>query len=74
LKKRIFDMSEIDRILLNIERQGIVVLLDFYNQRLEREGTEPQIMSAIDQLLELLLILDRQLNTDNDESGTPTTE
>jgi hypothetical protein len=44
-------MSQIDRILLEVERQGLVTLLDFYNHRLRVEGPDEQILGAIDQLL-----------------------
>ena len=60
-------MSQIDRILLEIERKGLTTLLDFYNQRLSIEGAIPQIMGAIDQLLELLLDIDKSLEQLDDD-------
>jgi hypothetical protein len=65
-------MSQIDRILLEVERQGLVTLLDFYNHRLRVEGPDEQILGAIDQLLELLLEIDNSLKKlDNDITGGP---
>ena len=60
-------MSQIDWVLLEIERKGLITLLDFYNQRLSIEGTIPQIMGAIDQLLELLLDIDKSLEQLDDD-------
>ena len=67
-------MSQIDWVLLEIERKGLVTLLDFYNHRLAIEGPIPQIMGAIDQLLELLLDIDKSLEQLDDDLETSTSE
>lgn len=63
-------MNAIERALLLLERRGLIDLLNYYHYRLEAEGPEPQIMSAIDDLLNLLLDLDQRLNNADDEPRT----
>lgn len=63
-------MNDIERALLLLERRGLIDLLNYYHYRLEVEGPEPQIMSAIDDLLDMLFDLDKRLNDADDEPRT----
>ena len=56
-------MTERKKALL-LHRQGLVTILDFYNKRRTDEGPTEQITSATDQLLELLLEIDKQIQED----------
>ncbi len=47
-------MSELDRIILELDLKGYKELLDFYNWRLEIEGESSEISDSIDELLDLL--------------------
>ena len=58
-------MTERKRALL-LHRQGLVTLLDFYNKRRTDEGPVEQILSATDQLLELLLETDKQIQQEDE--------
>ena len=63
-------MKNIKRALLLLERRGLIDLMNFYHYRLEVEGPEPQIMSAIDDLLDMLFELDEEINNTDDEQRT----
>ena len=63
-------MNNIKSALLVLERRGLIDLLNFYHYRLEIEGPEPQIMSAIDDLLDMVFELDERMNNINDEQRT----
>ena len=57
-------MSERKKALV-LHRQGLITLLDFYSKRRTDEGPTDQIISAIDQLLELLLETDKQIRKED---------
>ncbi len=65
-------MNNIKRALLVLERRGLIDLMNFYHYRLEIEGPEPQIMSAIDDLLDMLFDLDKRINDTDNEQRTDT--
>ena len=61
-------MNDLKHALLLLERRGLIDLMNYYHYRLEIEGPEPQIMSAIDDLLDMLFELDERIkNTDNEQ-------
>ncbi|MFN8354040.1 MAG: hypothetical protein U0Y10_06340 [Spirosomataceae bacterium] len=60
-------MTELERILLEVELKGIKDLLDFYNWRLQKEGATPQIQDSIDTLLEMYAELMKKLKEKDDE-------
>jgi hypothetical protein len=49
-----FYMTELERIILELDLKGYKQLLDFYNWRLETEGESSEISDSIDELLDLL--------------------
>ena len=51
-----------------LHRQELVTILDFYNKRRTDEGPIEQIMSATDQLLGLLLEIDRQIQQEDEQA------
>ena len=60
-------MNDMERAFLLLERRGLIDLMNFYHYRLEVEGPEPQIMSAIDDLLDMLFDIDERLNDTSNE-------
>ncbi|GAB3643001.1 hypothetical protein [Spirosoma arcticum] len=60
-------MTERKKALL-LHRQGLVTILDFYNKRRTEEGPIEQIVSATDQLLELLLEIDKQIREEDEQA------
>ena len=57
-------MSELERILLELDLKGYKELLDFYNWRAEMEGETSEIMESIDMLLDLLLEIKNKLENE----------
>jgi hypothetical protein len=57
-------MSELERIVLELDLKGYKELLDFYRWRLEIEGESSEIMEAIDMLLDLIIELKTKLDND----------
>ena len=60
-------MTELERVLLEVELKGIKDLLDFYNWRLQKEGATAQIQDSIDTLLEMYAELMKRLKEKDDE-------
>jgi hypothetical protein len=54
-------MSELERIILELDLKGYKELLDFYNWRCEIEGETSEIMETIDMLLDLILEIKSKL-------------
>lgn len=57
-------MSELERIVLELDLKGYKELLDFYRWRIEIEGESSEIMEAIDILLDLIFEIKTNLEND----------
>lgn len=57
-------MSQLERMLLEIELDELKKLLDFYVWRLEIEGESSEILDSIDTLLEKTHEIKERLNED----------
>lgn len=57
-------MTELERIVLELDLKGYKELLDFYRWRSEMEGETTEILEAIDMLLELIFEIKNKLDND----------
>ena len=57
-------MTELERIILELDLKGYKELLDFYNWRCEIEGESEEIREAIDILLDLILEIKYKLENE----------
>jgi hypothetical protein len=57
-------MTELERIVLELDLKGYKELLDFYRWRSEMEGETTEIMEAIDMLFDLIIEIKNKLDND----------
>jgi hypothetical protein len=57
-------MTELERIILELDLKGYKELLDFYNWRCEIEGESEEIREAIYMLLDLILEIKYKLENE----------
>jgi ribosome assembly protein YihI (activator of Der GTPase) len=59
-------MSELERLLLELELKGLKELLDFHRKKAENEGMTTEQQAHIDAILDLIFEVMKQLN-ENEE-------